>query len=328
MNAPRTPLSTTSRTPHPLLGVLLASAIVLSARSARADDTPRIFPLIPSSPLPAAQAGAPAALTDALVALLEGVTTDRSLDEFGKKLRCDIEVSACLDAVARSLVTGQLVYGTITAAPGSKLKVKLVRFDSAKTGSAMHQRTFTLTAQTPKRLGKQLARLAAEMFDRQPAVDVDEPEPTPPPTRDIETIDVTEPDPDPDPAPPEDAPAAGRITGSTWGILGGGAVGVAAGAGFLFSARGLRGTLEAAPRETVDDFRRLTAIERAGRIRTQVGGALLVTGGAALAVGAVRAILQRRGGGGGGGGSESLERSVALMPIEGGAAIVFSGGLR
>ena len=320
-------LNTTPRTPRPLLGVLLASAVVLSARTARADDTPRIFPLVATSPLSAELAGTPDALTDALADLLGGVTTERSLEEFAGKLRCDPEMSTCLDAVARSLVTNQLVYGTLAAAPDGKIKVKLVRFDSATSGSEMHQRTFTLTARTPKRLGKQLARSAAQMFDRQPPEDEvraaprEQPDPGP-----NETIDTTSPEDDPADPPPSrrGEPARGGITASTWGLIGGGALGAAVGAGFLVSARGLRAVLDRAPRETTADFRRLTAIERAGRIRMQVGSTLLVAGGAGLAAGAVRAILQS----GRKTESESLERSIALVPVEGGAAVVLSGGLR
>jgi hypothetical protein len=216
------------------------------------------------------------------------------------------------------------VYGTLQTTASGKVKVKLVRFDSAKAGSEMHQRSFTLTSQTPKRLGKELARSAAQMFDRTP----------PPEPVDPSKLKVTEPvkpeltDPpiitDSPPTPSDEPSSGGKITGSTWGLIGGGGLGVAVGAGFLISARSLKGLVEAAPCETTANFRRLTTIERAGRIRTQVGGTLLVAGGAVLAVGAVRAVLQR----GGGHRQESMERSVGIVPVEGGAAIVFSGGLR
>lgn len=304
--------------------MLLVSAVVFSAAPARADDTPRVFPLLATSPLPPGLADTPSALTDALADLLDGVTTERSLADFGKQLRCDVEMSSCLDAVARALLTSRLVYGTLAAAPDGKIKVKLVRFDSAETGSEMHHRSFTLTAQTPKRLGKQLARSAALMFDL-PAPE--EPPPVKEPVAPREPDPAPAPDPDPEPTPdpaPVDEPASGgRITRSTWGLVGGGALGAAVGAGFLISARGLGSLAERAPRETLDDFRRLTAIERAGRIRTQIGGTLLVAGGAVLATGAVRAILQRSSGT-----PDSMERSVAIVPTSGGAAIVFSGGLR
>ncbi len=336
-----------------MLGVLLVSAVVLSASPARADGTPRIFPLVPTAPLAPELAEAPEALTGALATLLDGVTTERSLEDFGKKLRCDIEMSTCLDAVARALVTSRLVYGTVAPTGDGKIKVKLVRFDSAKAGSELHQRTFTLTARTPKRLGKQLARAAAQMFDRQPPAEevvqparLERPAPRVEPKRaepkraEPDFTDEAPEDPEvkliEDPAPAADGErsdgersggerSGGRITGSTWTIIGGGALGVAVGGGFLLAARGLRGELERAPRETATDFRRLLEIERAGRIRSQVGGTLLVAGSVALAVGAVRAYLQH----GGGRKSESMERSVAIVPVEGGgAALVFSGGLR
>jgi len=195
----------------------------------------------------------------------------------------------------------------------------------------MHERTFTLTAQTSKRLGKQLARAAAPMFDRQPPPEeVGRPaslgklERTEP--QDPVTTETPPTSPAPEPLAPDDGPAraGGHITASTWGILGGGAVGAAAGAGFLISARHLKGVLERSPRETTADFYRLTEIERAGRIRAEIGGVLVVAGGAALAVGAVRAYLQH-----GRGKPDSMERSIALVPVEGGgAALVLAGGLR
>ena len=344
-------MNTTLNAPRLLLGALLATVLVMSASVARADDTPRIFPLVPTGALSPTLEDAPAAMTDALTSLLDGVTTDRSLEDFAKKLRCDVEVSSCLDAIARSLVTSRLVYGTVVPAPAGKLKVKLVRFDSAKEGSELYQRTFTLTAKTPKRLGKQLARAAAQMFDREPPADTTPRQADQPGDRPInkpgdklgdklddkpgdKLDDEREPDepveieqalePTTRPTTPDGEPAPGRITGTTWALIGGGGAGVVVGAGFLISARGLVAQLRVAPHDTSADFLRLTAIERAGRIRTKVGVTLTVAGGAALAVGAVRAYMQR----GGGGKTESLERSIALVPVEGGAAVVFSGGLR
>lgn len=319
--------------------MLLVSAVVLSARSARAEQTPRIFPLTASAPLAPELTAAPEALTEALVLLLSGVTTDRSLGEFGQKLRCDVTVSTCLDAVARALQTGQLVYGTVTAAPGGKIKVKLVRFDSAQEGSELHQRTFTLTAKTPKRLGKQLAKVAAKMFDREPPAEPARPariqDLEPPPT---ETIDTTDSDGDGDGSGDSrgrgDAGAseevtsasrrAGGVTGGTWVMIGGGAALAAGGGGLLLSTLSLRAQVQTAPRATMTDLLRLQQIERAGRLRTQVGMTLTVAGGAVLAAGVVRAVLQRRGND-----SDPRERSLALVPVEGGgAALVFSGGLR
>lgn len=317
--------------------MLLVSAVVLSARSARAEQTPRIFPLTASAPLAPELTAAPEALTDALVLLLSGVTTDRSLGEFGQKLRCDVTVSTCLDAVARALQTGQLVYGTVAAAPGGKIKVKLVRFDSAEEGSELHQRTFTLTAKTPKRLGKQLAKVAAQMFGREPPAEPARPtrieDLEPPPTETIDTTDGDS-DGDGDGSSRGDAGAsqgvasvsrrAGGVTGGTWVMIGGGAALAAGGGGLLLSTLSLRAQVQTAPRNTMTDLLRLQQLERAGRLRTQIGMTLTVAGGAVLAAGVVRAVLQRRGND-----PDPRERSLALVPVEGGgAALVFSGGLR
>lgn len=341
-------MNTTPRPTRPLLGVLLVSAVVLAASPARADDTPRIFPLVTTSPLAPELGEAPETMANALATLLGGVTTDRSLEDFGKKLRCDIEMTSCLDAIARALVTSRLVYGTVAPTDDGKIKVKLVRFDSAQAGSEMHRRTFTLTARTPKRLGKQLVRSAAQMFDLQPPSEEvvqparlerpaprgepksAEPKSAEPKQAQVEPTETESDDPDvkliEEPAPTESGErTGGRITSSTWAILGSGALGVVVGGGFLIAAHSLRSDLDRAPRETVADFRRLTEIERAGRIRSQVGSTLVVAGGVALVAGAVRAYLQH----GGGRKSESMERSVAIVPVQGGgAALVFSGGLR
>jgi hypothetical protein len=330
--------------------VLIASAVLTAAVPAQADDAPRVFPLTVTSPLPPALSGAPPELTAALAGLLDGETVQSSLEELGRKLRCDIEVSSCLDAIARSLKTTRLVFGTVTGVPGGKLKVKLVRFDSAPSGSELHQRTFVLTAQTPKRLGKQLARSAEQMFERtaseEPVEQVErrglgavkpertekaEKAETAEKTEKLEPAETVEPAEPTESAPlaprseraaDEPAPASGGITKTTWALLGTGALVSAVGGGFLLAARSLEGDLATAPRRTVQDFQRLTAIERAGRIRVQVGSTLAIAGGAVLAVGAVRAVMQR------GSKSTSLERSVALVPVEGGAAVVFSKGMR
>lgn len=319
------PLSTTS--PRLLLGVLFASATLMAAVPARADDAPRVFPLTATSPLPPALSGAPPALTDALAGLLDGEAVESSLEDLGRKLRCDVEVSSCLDAIARSLKTSRLVFGTVAAAPGGKLKVKLVRFDSAPAGSELHQRTFVLTAQTPKRLGKQLARSAAQLFDlaapEEPVAQVERREPrAEKPEQEAPTESAPLGPRSERAADDEPAPASGGITKTTWGLIGTGALVSAVGGGFLLAARSLEGDLAAAPRRTLQDIQRLTAIERAGRIRMQVGSTLAIAGGAVLAVGAVRAVIQRRGT------STSLERSVALVPVAGGAAVVFSKGMR
>ncbi len=341
---------------HPsrlLLGALLATAGVLSARPAHADGAPQVFPLVVTSRLPTELNGTPEALTSALVTLLDGEIPDRSLEAFGKKLRCDIEISTCLDRVARSLGTNQLVYGSLLITVDGKVKVKLVRFNSARTGSELYQRTFTLSASTPRRLGKQLVRASAKkMFGREvteegaptppaptptpPAPTPTPPAPTPTPapaptTEPTEPAEPTEPtppiittskEPGSTPAQTADKPPGGRITNGTWALIGSGALLAAGGSGFLYSASDLRDQIRTAPRATVDDLRRLTDLERAHKLRDQIGLGLAVGGGALLAVGVMRAIAQRDSA------PQESSPALSLVPVSGGAAVVFSGNLR
>jgi hypothetical protein len=352
-------LSTMTRPSLLLLGALLATAGVLPARSAHADTPPQVFPLVVTSRLPSELTGTPEALTGALVTMLDGKVSDRSLDEIGRKLRCDIEVSTCLDRVARSLGTTQLVFGTLLITVDGKVRVKLVRFDSVKAGSEMFQRTFVLSAGTPRRLSKQLARSAAKMFGREvteegapitpapptpptpeppaPPTTPEQPAPgepsepsdlsdPPTPTEPSPPIISTTPEPAPAPAPAADESTGGRITMGTWALLGGGALIAAGGGGFLYSAHDLRDQIQAAPRVTEDDLNRLSKLQDTRMLRDQIGTALAVGGGLVVAVGVMRAIAQ-------------LDRapkekekepsaSLSLVPVSGGAAFVFSGSLR
>jgi hypothetical protein len=350
-----------------LLGALLATAGMIPARSAHADSPPQVFPLVVTSRLPSELNGTPEALTSALVTLLDGEVPDRSLEELGKKLRCDIEISTCLDRIARSLATNQLVFGTLLITVDGKVRVKLVRFDSAKVGSEMFQRTFMLSARTPRQLGKQLARAAAKMFGREvteerepitpapppttPAPPPTTPEPPAPspttteppapspttteppapsptttepptPTEPTPPVITTATDPGSTPAQTADKPTGGRITKGTWALIGGGALIAAGGGGFLYSARDLRDQIRAAPRVTDDDLRRLSDLQDDSILRDRIGTALAVGGGLVVAVGVMRAMAQRDSG------QKESEPKLSLVPVSGGAAVVFSGDLR
>ena len=322
---------------------------MLSARSAHADNRPQIFPLVVTSRLPPELNGTPEALTSALATMLDGEISDRSLEAVGKTLRCDIEIATCLDRVARSLATKQLVYGTLLITVDGKVRVKLVRFDSAKSGSELYQRTFVLSASTPKRLGKQLARASAKMFGREVRELREVAAPTPPepptpaePTTPAEPITPAEPTPPiiTSPEQPESAPAGsseepsgGRITMGTYALIGSGALIAAGGAGFLYSAYDLRDQIRAAPRATPDDLSRLADLEDTALLRDRIGTALAVGGGAVLVVGVMRALAQRDSGPGVEAGALArarlgrrrgrvLGRSEVRGPISPGAALV------
>jgi hypothetical protein len=94
---------------------------------------------------------------------------------------------------------------------------------------------------------------------------------------------------------------------------------MATGTGFAIAGSALRGDAANARETTPDDTKRIAAIDRAARIRTTTGTVLLVAGGLAVAGGVVRAILQRR--------PSDPDRAVSIVPVDGGAAVVFSGRL-
>ncbi|HWO21748.1 MAG TPA: hypothetical protein VNO30_23425 [Kofleriaceae bacterium] len=355
-----------------VLGGAAALALIASApdrveaRPVSADAAekiaPKVFPLIVTSRLPSELTGTPEALTNALATLLGGEITERPLEELGKALRCDIEISTCLDRVARSLATNQLVYGTLLVTVDGKVRVKLVRFDSAKGGSEMFQRTFMLSAKTPRKLGKQLARAAGKMFGREvtepkepiaPAQPPAPPPPSPPPptppkpaepTESAEPSEPSEPseeseqtpapapapvippptEPKPEPARTADDPSRGQITKGTWAIIGAGAAIAAGGSGLLYWARDLRDQSRTASLEMPDDPSRAADLEDRAKLRDRLGTALAMSGGVILVVGVMRGFAQRDRDHQ----SAKPSPSLSLVPVSGGAAVVFSGNLR
>lgn len=284
-------------------GALLGGLVLLVASPAWADAPAMVFPLSPVR-LPPALAEAPDQLTRALAGAIEAEVASVPIEDAAGLLECDPEATPCLEAVAKSMGAGRIVFGTITATSDTALKVTLTRFDP---GPTRQQRTFDLAAATVPELADALVTAAAPLFGKGPALQVTDPgsplEPTP------------------DPASVSDEPPRGRISPATWAILGGGAAATGVGIAFWVSARGLRDDVANAPRETREDLDALVALEDTGTFRTRFGGALTAVGGIALAYGVYRVVTERR---------RPAERDAVVVtpvPIEGGAAIVLTLGI-
>ena len=88
---------------------------------------------------------------------------------------------------------------------------------------------------------------------------------------------------------------------------------------FVMASRALNSQITSAPTATPDDFLRLRQLELAAQTRMQIGEVLMVAGGAVAIAGVVRAVIQKQ--------DSPSEPQLAVAPISGGAALVFSGAL-
>lgn len=276
-----------------VLGVCVAS-MMLGGSAAADSKSAQVFPLA-SSGLPDNLTGTPAKLTKALASAIGGEVASVPLEDAAGLLECDPESSTCLAAVAKSLAAERLVFGAISVDKG-KVKVTLTRFD---VGPDRQQQTFLLSGSNADALAKDLVRSSAPLFGNE-----------------APEIIVDEPDPPPDKPEPILAPIPGKITTSTWAMIGGGAVLAASGVVLLVSAQSIKRDVENAPNETLEDIQRLRALENVGVQRTIIGNVLLIGGGVALAAGVVRAIIQRK----------SVTEPPLVQPaaVEGGAVLVFT----
>jgi hypothetical protein len=302
-----------------------------------AGPTPKVFPLTAPKGLPAELEGAPERLTQVIARMADGKVSEGPISSAASAAGCTINDSGCLEQIARASRVQELVFGTVRVGDDQRVFVKVTRFIA---GTERRERTFVLTAETPAALGKQLARAAREMFDLAPLAEEDEPRPAPEPRRrktPKEQLEqpgkrveggrrekqVARPEDGPTDVPiDQPAPTSrGRITRGTYFLIAGGVMTAAVGTGLLIAGAGLSADAARAKQTTPDDKVRIAAIERAARLRSTSGTVLLVGGGLALAGGIVRAFYQRRQV------DPDRDRAVSLVPVEGGAAVVFSGRL-
>ncbi len=286
---------------------LAAMLVVAMTASASAGRSITVFPLS-AGKLPTALAKAPQKMTDALAKLVDAEVANVPIEDAAGLIDCDPEATACLDAVSKSVKAKRIVFGSISTDEDGGLKVTITRFDP---GPDRQQRTFTMVSTTADGLAEELARVAAPLFGK-PKVDVDEPIPVDDPKDPIDPVE--------DP-PKRDAPA-GTISGVTWGVIGGGGAATALGVLFLVQASGIADDVRTAKHDTPDDFARLTALEDKGRSRQYLGIGFTAVGAVALAYGIYRAVTERKAPG-----SEASAMKLTPVPLEDGAALVFTMGL-
>lgn len=322
---------------------MLALVIAPSLAAART----MVYPIAAAKALPDALDGAPEKLTKVIADMVNASIATSTVAAAATGLGCTIDDAACLDQLARQHRADEIVFGTIRATDDDRVFVKLTRFI---VGVERRERTFALTAAAPSALGKQLVRAAREMFDLEPVAEASSERPRKEPARvnpllesydrpraglgrteparterrkgDAEKTEVAEREVSVAPvAEPSDTPARprGKITTGTYAMIGGGAAGAVIGTGLLIAAYSLRDDIKAAPRDTVEQIDRLRELERAGSLRTQLGAVFLGVGSAVAITGVVRAVIQRR---------PVDDRGVAVVPMDGGAAVVFSGSFR
>ena len=249
---------------------------------------------------------APAELTRVFARSLEAEPMMPTIEEAAQILECELETKSCLESIARTAKTSKIMFGRVVKTDDGVV-VKLTTFEL---GDAASEKSFSLEGDTVDALADALT----QKLDKPRRV------PPPPPIQDDPEAPPTKQDPLPPTPTDVDQPvAAGKISKGSWALIIGGGAATLAGGGFLLSANQLRGDLRKLPTDTLADIRRLQSVERAGKLRTQVGGALMLAGGAVMTVGIVRAAIQRR--------EPSTEKPmIDVVPERGGASILFTVG--
>lgn len=234
-------------------------------------------------------------LTTKLASSIKAELANVPIEDAAGLLECDPEASSCLVSVAKQFTADRLVFGTITQVSDTKLKITLTKFEPA--GPDRQQRTFEITGSSPDALATDLVKVSGPLFGKAKPIE-DQPD------------GPDKPDKPDKPDIPDETPK-GKVSSTTWAITGGGAIGMAAGVGFLLSAQSLKDPVATAPHDTVEDFQKLKALEDKGILRTRIGDVLLVVGGAAVIYGVIRIVTESR----------KHEVIVTPAPTDGGAAI-------
>src|SRR5262249_37583633 len=219
-----------------------------AAGSASADVPTKVFPLT-GHRMPKPLVRAPEVLTRALAKSAGGEVTSNRIEDLAD---CDLDTDPCLESVMAAVHAHRIVYGSIVNRAEGGVIVRLTWFD----GSAREQK-LVLNGDNPEDLAEQLTygltEGALKNKDQQPHAKVLKPiaKHTPRP------LDPEPPDPPDLPAPGLDKPDLPKddYNGTlTIGLMGGGAAVTLVGIGFLVSANGLKGQVEAAPTNTYSDL--------------------------------------------------------------------------
>ena len=284
-----------------------ALLLVCGLATAAHADSSVVFPLSVSGKLPAALAKAPEKMTDALAKAIDGDVGAAPIEDAAGLLGCDPEATTCIEAVSKSVKAKRIVFGQITADADGGVKVTLTRFDP---GPDRQQRTFELTGRTADKLADELVRVSAPLFGGE----------APPPDEPVKDEPVKD-GPVKDEPVKVDAPA-GSISNTTWAVLGGGALATTFGIVFFVQAAGIADDVRAAPRDTPQDFDRLTALEDKGQLRQRLGIAFTAFGAVGLGYGVYRLMQERKAHG-----SDRSALRVTPVPLDGGAALVLTLGV-
>lgn len=277
--------------------VTIAITLCLGAPAALAKPSTTVFPLTAPN-LPMRIASAPDQFSKALAEELDGKVAPLPIDDAAGLQGCDPEATTCLESVSKAYKSKRIVFGAIAMLDDKRLKVTLTRFDP---GPDRQQRSFTVEGNVDE-MAAELVKLSRPLFDGS------EPEPEdvrkPPPI-------VEEPIVDPGDRKP------GEVSGGTKTILTLGGISAAIGGGFLIWSYSIASSIKDFKPKTTEDFRYLTSREDRGQQVTIIGGVALGVGAVLIGYGVYRLFDERSKP------AETLSR-ITPVPLEGGAALVYS----
>jgi hypothetical protein len=272
---------------------VLIAITLLGASTALAKPSTTVFPLTAPN-LPIKIAAAPEELSKALAEELEGDVAKMPIDDAALLAGCDPEATTCLQKVSKNFKSKRIVFGTIVMVDDDRLKVTLTRFDP---GPDRQQRTFTVEGSVEE-MATELVDLSRALFDGSTEKVIDDRPPPPPPPI-----------------------VRGETSASTIVILVGGGAMTLVGGGFLYSSYSISKEVQNFKPKNDADFKRLVPLENKGAQRQVIGAVLTGVGVVALGYGFIRLMQDRSSGASE---SSSLGRRLAPVPIEGGAAVVYS----
>jgi len=216
---------------------------------------------------------------------------------------CDLHIDACLKTTLKSAGAGRIVFGTVTGRLRGGVILRLTYFDR----EGEQQKRFVLTGETTDLLSRELSHDLNPNITLVPTGHKNDAKSG----REKDNKDILDQPVD----QPEDHPT-GKVTSTTWGLIGAGSSAFVIGAGLVISAYGLKGDVNKAPTDTLDQLEHLQALEKAGSLRMKIGGVLAVAGGAAATIGIIRMVMQRR----------SKPPVLDVQPEAGGASVVLTLG--
>ncbi|MFN0249842.1 MAG: hypothetical protein ACKV2T_23365 [Kofleriaceae bacterium] len=276
--------------------LVLAITLCLGATSSLAKPSTTVFPLTAPN-LPMKIASAPEELSKALADELGGDVAKVPIDDAAGLAGCDPEATTCLETVSRNFKSKRIVFGSIEMVDEERLKVTLTRFDP---GPDRQQRTFTVEGSVEE-MAEELVDLSRPLFDG---------------SKEDEDPEETTENPLPDPKPV----VTGATSGTTMVVLVGGGAVTAVGVGFLISSQMIARDVSNSKPRTEADFKRLVPLEEKGAQRQLIGAVLTGVGAVALTYGLLRYMTDRSSGTS----EDSLSRRLTPVPVEGGAAVVYS----